>query len=125
MRLLFSLVAGAVLSVVLLAACNSTETKGNKAANAGAGAGNKQTVSLPTGPEVRTPQTTPADGVRRITTVELRDALEKGQALVVDVRPADSYKQRHIKGSINIPLEQVAARVGELPRDKIIVTYCS
>jgi rhodanese-related sulfurtransferase len=67
----------------------------------------------------------PSDGVRRITTVELRAALDKGTALVVDTRPVESYKQNHIKGSISMPVDQVPTRIGELPRDKMIVTYCS
>jgi rhodanese-related sulfurtransferase len=65
------------------------------------------------------------DGVKRLTKDELRAALDKGTAIVVDVRPAQAYQQTHIKGAIHIPLEQVGARTGELPRDKMIVTYCS
>jgi rhodanese-related sulfurtransferase len=67
----------------------------------------------------------PADGVKRVTTVEVRDALSKGTAIVIDVRGDSVYKQSHIKGSISIPENQIATRLSELPRDKMIVTYCS
>ena len=109
MRLFFSAAAAVLAAAVLLAACNSKETKTM---------GSNSSAS-------RTPAQAEPDGVRRVTTVELRDALEKGTALVVDVRPATSYKQNHIKGSVNIPAEETANRIGELPRDKMIVTYCS
>jgi rhodanese-related sulfurtransferase len=51
--------------------------------------------------------------------------VDKGTAVVIDTRDAASYKANHIKGSINIPLNDVASRIGELPRDKMIAAYCS
>ena len=119
MRLLFSLSAAAVLAVLMLAACNSSDTKGNRASSSSAG---NSAASVPS----NTPgHVAPSDGVKRITTVELRDALSKGSAIVVDVRGASVYQQNHIKDSISIPLEQLEGHLQELPRDKMIVTYCS
>jgi 3-mercaptopyruvate sulfurtransferase SseA len=65
------------------------------------------------------------DGVRRVTPAEARAAVEKGQAVIVDVRPAESFKAGHVKGALSIPLGDIASRTGELPRGKMIVTYCS
>ncbi len=65
------------------------------------------------------------DGVRRITVAELRQALEKGAAVVVDVRSEEAYKAGHIKGARLIPVDEIAGRVKELPRNKMIITYCS
>ena len=127
MRLLFQLTAAVVLSTLALAGCNSSEPKGNRAAGgsgSAAGSNSNAVVSLPDASS-SSGHVAPADGVKRVTTVELRDALEKGTAIVVDVRGDTYYKQSHIKGSISIPLDQVGARVKELPRDKMIVTYCS
>jgi 3-mercaptopyruvate sulfurtransferase SseA len=70
-------------------------------------------------------QPTPADGVRRVTVEELRAALEKGTAIVIDVRGDDSYKAGHIKGALSIPGNEIANRTKELPKDKLIVLYCS
>ena len=120
MRLLFSLSAAVVLAIVTLAACNSSDTKGNRAGSAGS-SGN----SAASAPSSTPGHVAPSDGVKRITTVELRDALAKGAAIVIDVRGATVYQQNHIKDSISIPLEQVETRLQELPRDKMIVTYCS
>jgi hypothetical protein len=119
MRLLYSLSAAVLLAVLTLAACNSSEMKGNQAAGAN---GNGTTVSRTTPPSGHV---APSDEVKRVTTVEVRNAVEKGEAIIVDVRGDAAYRQNHIKGSISIPGDQVEARLGELPRDKMIVTYCS
>ena len=117
MRRLYSLSVAASLAIILLAACNSKDRAGTSGAGVVVGSGNAATTSS-------TPNV-PSDNVRRVTLVELRDALDKGTAIVVDTRDAASYKSSHIKGSINIPLNDVANRINELPRDKMIVAYCS
>ncbi|HKQ99965.1 MAG TPA: rhodanese-like domain-containing protein [Pyrinomonadaceae bacterium] len=116
MRLVYTVAAAVVLAALTLAACNSTEKQGNSVS------ANSTKVPFPTS---TAQHVAPSDGVKRVTTVELRDGLDKGEAIVIDVRPATSYQQAHVKGAINIPLEQVESRLGELPRDKMIVTYCS
>lgn len=70
------------------------------------------------------PEASDAD-VRRITVSQLRDALKKGSALVVDVRTGRKYAAGHIKGAIHIPSDELPARAGELPRDRLIVMYCA
>ena len=122
MRLLFQLSAAVVLASLTLMACNSSETKGNRASSTSGSSSNR---SVATSSSTSSGHIAPSDGVKRITTVELRDALSKGTAIVVDVRGDDAYRQNHIKGSISIPETQIAARVNQLPRDKMIVTYCS
>ena len=119
MRRFYSLSVALMLAIIVLAACNSKD-KSNPA-NTGGGANVKN------GPSATTASTpnVPNDGVRRITTVELRDMLDKGTAIVIDTRGADSYKQNHIKGSISLPVDEVANRISELPHDKLIVAYCS
>ncbi|HEX8144031.1 MAG TPA: rhodanese-like domain-containing protein [Pyrinomonadaceae bacterium] len=76
-------------------------------------------------PEGKTPPAaqTPEDGVPRVTVTEAHDLIEKGKAIIVDVRGEDSYRAGHIKGAIWMP--DVAQRTKELPRDKTIITYCS
>jgi 3-mercaptopyruvate sulfurtransferase SseA len=65
------------------------------------------------------------DGVRRITPAEVRVALEKGEAVIVDVRGPGAYEAGHVKGALSMPTDQLLSRIGELPRDKMIITYCS
>ena len=76
-------------------------------------------------PEEKAPPShaTPEDGVARITTAEAHDLMEKGRAIIVDVRGDASYRIGHIKGALWMP--DVAQRTKELPRDKMIITYCS
>jgi 3-mercaptopyruvate sulfurtransferase SseA len=70
-------------------------------------------------------QTGEGDGVRRVTPAEARAAVEKGQAVIVDVRGEDSFKAGHVKGALWIPVGDIGSRAGELPRGKMIITYCS
>lgn len=65
------------------------------------------------------------DGVRRITPEEARQAVESGKAIIIDVRDEASYKAGHVKGASWILADNIGARVKELPRDKMIITYCS
>lgn len=65
------------------------------------------------------------DGVRRISPAELREVLKKGQAIIIDVRNEQSYSAGHIKGARLIPVNEVGSKIGELPKDKLIATYCS
>lgn len=66
-----------------------------------------------------------SDGARRIKPEDARALLEKDKAVLVDVRGEEAYKAGHVKGARNIPVSDIRARARELPRDKMIITYCS
>jgi len=55
---------------------------------------------------------------------ELLRRLHEGQVLVLDVRPEAEYAAGHIPGAINVPHDQLAARLAELPERADIVAYC-
>jgi len=97
-------------AIVALASCNAADTavKTNNNINASLG-----------------PETTYADGARRITTTELDTLMKEGKAYVVDVRSQDSWDLGHIPGATLIPANDILKHVNDLPRDKMIVTYCS
>lgn len=67
----------------------------------------------------------PSDNARRITAAELHDVWQKGDVVVIDTRDLKSYQGERIKGSISMPTGTVLTRFGELPRDKMIVAYCT
>ncbi|HEX7529850.1 MAG TPA: rhodanese-like domain-containing protein, partial [Pyrinomonadaceae bacterium] len=67
----------------------------------------------------------PADNARRITVAELHDLWQKGDVLVIDTRDQSAYQGEHIKGSISMPTGTLSARIDELPRNKMIVAYCT
>jgi DNA-binding transcriptional ArsR family regulator len=55
---------------------------------------------------------------------DVTDLARSGKAVVVDVRAPIEFEAGHMAGSINIPLAEVAARAGELPKSKDVVVYC-
>ena len=71
------------------------------------------------------PETTYADGARRITIPELEALMKNNEVLVLDVRNQTMYDAGHIPGSRLIPSGEILNHVNELPRDKMIVAYCS
>jgi len=93
-----------------LMACNSKEAIATQAPKAGA-----------TPP----PPPPPADNARRITAAELHDLWQKGDVVVIDTRAESAYKDEHIKGSISMPTGTVLERIDELPKNKMIVAYCT
>ena len=74
---------------------------------------------------IQGPETVYADGARRVTIEEMEAMLKDGTAIVIDVRNQAAYDQGHIPGSRLIPAGEILNHIGELPRDKTIVTYCS
>ncbi|HSP62009.1 MAG TPA: rhodanese-like domain-containing protein [Pyrinomonadaceae bacterium] len=110
MRVAILLSFSFIIAVGVLAACNSHE------------AFIPQTPS----PPVQTPQPkNPADDARRITAEELHKLWEKKDVLIIDTRGEPDYKAGHIPGAISVPANVVATKVDELPRNKMIVAYCT
>ena len=53
------------------------------------------------------------------------DELKAAGALVVDVRTPAEFVQGHVPGSVNIPLDQLQARVAELDPAKPLLLCCA
>jgi rhodanese-related sulfurtransferase len=58
-----------------------------------------------------------------ITDGDARALVQKG-AVLVDVRTPEEFAAGHIAGALNIPVQELDARKGELPKDKDLVLYC-
>lgn len=58
-----------------------------------------------------------------VTGREARHLVAEG-AVLVDVRSAFEYAMNHIDGAINIPVEELGSRTGELDPSAEIVVYC-
>jgi rhodanese-related sulfurtransferase len=43
---------------------------------------------------------------------------------VLDVRSPEEYASGHVPGAVNIPYDQLASRISEVPKDKDVVLYC-
>ncbi len=99
-----------VFAAAVFAACNAVDHSANT---------NTKPAQLPGSDTVY------ADGARRVTADEMDDMVKKGQAIIVDVRNQASYDMGHIPGAKLIPAGEILNHLNELPRDKMIVTYCS
>ncbi len=64
------------------------------------------------------------DGLEPVSRTDLLRLVRRGEAVVIDVRPAEEYAAGHIPGAINIPSGELPRRLAELPHDKEIVAYC-
>jgi rhodanese-related sulfurtransferase/DNA-binding HxlR family transcriptional regulator len=64
------------------------------------------------------------DDTEAVDSEELLRRLRSGDTVVLDVRPGPEYAGGHLPGALHIPLEQLADRLAELPRDREIVAYC-
>ncbi len=134
-----SLISLSVAVLLMLAAASATsaarQSKKSKAkarASQRAMQSKSKTSSAPTAATATMPAPvaiatleTQSDGVRRITPADAHEAVEKGKAIIIDVRGEDSYNAGHVKGARWINLNDIGSRIGELPRDKMIITYCS
>ncbi|HOC09437.1 MAG TPA: FAD-dependent oxidoreductase, partial [Bacillota bacterium] len=52
------------------------------------------------------------------------DQLDRDKVFILDVRPPEETSTGSIEGAVNIPLNDLRARIDEVPRDKEIVVYC-
>jgi len=83
------------------------------------------TLELPHGQNNNLPQTE-AD-VPRVAVKDAKTAFDSGQAIILDVRPADAFANGHIAGAISIPLGSIESNpLGlDLDKNKWIITYCT
>jgi len=65
--------------------------------------------------------------VPRITVEEAKAAVDSGNAIIVDVRNAESFAENHIAGAISIPLTNIENNPADsgLDKDQWIITYCT
>jgi rhodanese-related sulfurtransferase/DNA-binding transcriptional ArsR family regulator len=64
------------------------------------------------------------DQIEEVTADELADRIERGRAVVLDVRPSLEYAAGHIAGARSIPIDQLDDALDALPRSREIIAYC-
>lgn len=67
----------------------------------------------------------PADFHTIRTVPALKQVMDSGNAVLIDVRQPSEYRAGHIIGAINIPLRELDEHLSDIPTDKEIVLYCS
>jgi rhodanese-related sulfurtransferase len=64
------------------------------------------------------------DELDQISRDELAARLDRGEVIVLDVRPPAEYDAGHIAGARSIPHDRLARELATLPDDVEIVAYC-
>ncbi|MCL4798951.1 MAG: ArsR family transcriptional regulator [Burkholderiales bacterium] len=64
------------------------------------------------------------DELEPVPARELLERARKGLVTVLDVRPPEEFAAGHLPGAVNIPVQQLEKRLGELPKRKEVVAYC-
>jgi len=62
--------------------------------------------------------------LQSINAGELVQRMEAGEVLILDVRPELEYQAGHIPEARSIPIDELEARLDELPRKQEIIAYC-
>lgn len=109
MRLKYLYPIAALILALTVVACNRLHGKTNG-----------QTAQAPANNATPYP-----DGARRVTIDEMEALVKENKAVVIDVRSQDVYDAGHIPGAKLIPSNEILNHLSELPKDKLIITYCS
>ena len=64
------------------------------------------------------------DGLEPVSRRELARRIKDGLVTVLDVRPDDEFRAGHLPQAVNIPLRELARRLGEIPKKREVVAYC-
>ncbi len=117
MKKILSLSALLTIALFVITACQTASTANMTANNANR--------ALPNNSAPKADEHALTDDAPRITLADAKKDFDAGNAIFVDTRDEASYKNEHVKGSINIPLNADEARYKELPKNKKIIAYCS
>ncbi len=65
-------------------------------------------------------------GIRQINVSTAKQMIKDSKVELLDVRTPQEFTGGHIKGARNIPVSELASRLGELNtiKDKTIIVYC-
>lgn len=64
------------------------------------------------------------DDLEPIPLSDLLSRVRKGDVTVLDVRPRQEFESGHIEGARSVPMAELEAALGSLPRDKEVIAYC-
>lgn len=64
------------------------------------------------------------DSVKRMDAQQLETVMASQQQ-IIDVRKKSEYDSEHVVGAVNIPLNQLAQRMAEFPKNKPFILHCA
>lgn len=121
MQKIFSLIALAISTVLLLSACSPAA--GGVAAPSPTDSGDASSGVSAAPIEA---EDASADAYKKITAEEAKKWMDEGGVTVVDVRRADEYAQKHIPGAVLVPVESIGdAQPEALPDlEAVLLVHC-
>jgi 3-mercaptopyruvate sulfurtransferase SseA len=121
MRFILSMTAVLAVALCVLTACQ------NSAAPLKTENTNTTNTTKNTSPKsvTKTNEQEHTDDAPRISLADAKKDFDAGTAVFVDTRAESAYKQEHVKGAINLPMEAFEMRYKEIPAGKKIIAYCS
>jgi rhodanese-related sulfurtransferase/DNA-binding transcriptional ArsR family regulator len=66
----------------------------------------------------------PRDDMEPVPLDQLLARIRSGDVTIVDVRPEAEFRAGHVPGALNIPLEELEARLAQLDPAREVVAYC-
>lgn len=67
----------------------------------------------------------PFPDIERISVKQTKEQMDKGKAVLIDVRSQAAYDQSHAAGALSFPEETILEQYTQLPKDKLLVLYCT
>ncbi len=64
------------------------------------------------------------DELKPVDSGDLLARAQRGEVIIIDVRPGMEYRFAHLPYARSLPLDELKQRLNELPSDKTIVAYC-
>lgn len=58
------------------------------------------------------------------TNKEIKEIMKNGNYQIVDVRTKEEYQEAHVKGAMNIPVDEIMENLDLLDKAKTIFVYC-
>ena len=67
---------------------------------------------------------TQKNSLEPVSLQQLLPRMKAKKIILLDVRPEQEFKAGHIHNAINIPIDQLATRIGELSKSRQYIAYC-
>jgi rhodanese-related sulfurtransferase/DNA-binding transcriptional ArsR family regulator len=64
------------------------------------------------------------DDLEPVSRADLVERAQDGKVVILDVRPREEFAAGHIPGALSVPLAELDAALGRLPKRAQIVAYC-
>jgi rhodanese-related sulfurtransferase len=59
-----------------------------------------------------------------VSPAEAQALMERGEAILVDVREPDEWRADHIAGAVHVPLSCFESEASLIPTDRRVILYC-